>query len=443
MASLAEKESLKNQVQMIYLDPPYGIKFGSNWQVSTQQRDVKDGKAEDCTRQPEQIKAFRDTWELGIHSYLAYLRDRLVVARELLTDSGSIFVQIGDENVHLVRCLLDEVFGSGNFVRQIIVQKTGGLVQDFLPRTCDILLWYRKQNENTKFNRLFLNRTDSPADYQYIKLSDGTIRSIATEEKTGALSIPKDSKLFSTTSLESANPLFTFEFNGVGYSQRWKTNLLGLNRLAIASRVSDAGKTLRYVRFFDDFPVGELQDVWSDTMGERNIVYVVQTNTKIIERCLLMTTDPGDLVLDPTCGSGTTAYVAEQWGRRWITCDTSRVALALARTRLMSAKYPYYLLADSKDGIQKLAQLQGKLPETNQKPKLNIKHGFVYKTVPHITLKAIANNQEIDVIHDKWQTQLEPLRQEINTLLNQNWQEWEIPREPATDWDKKAKDFTR
>jgi adenine-specific DNA-methyltransferase len=394
MASLAEKEGLKGKVQMIYVDPPYGIRFSSNWQVSTRKRDVKEGKSEDVTRQPEQIRAFRDTWKLGIHSYLSYLRDRLVIARELLTETGSIFVQIGDENVHLVRCIMDEVFGSENFVAEIVIQKTGGLVQQFLPRTYDFLLWFGKSREATKFRQLYLERSSVPSDYQYVELSDGKRRSLTLEEKSGIVALPSNIRLYSTTSLESANPLFLFEYNGKVYEQRWKTHIQGLERLARARRISDEGKTLRYVRFFDDFPVRELQNVWDDTMGERDMMYVVQTNTKIVQRCILMTTDPGELVLDPTCGSGTTAYVAEQWGRRWITIDTSRVALTIARTRLMSARYPYYLLADSPEGIAKEAETMGKIP-MDQKTEGDIKKGFVYKRVPHVTLKSIANNPDI------------------------------------------------
>jgi len=439
MTSLSEKEGLKGKVQSIYFDPPYGIKFGSNWQVSTRKRDVKDGKVEDATRQPEQVKAFRDTWKLGIHSYLSYLRDRFVVCRDLLTESGSLFVQIGDENVHLVRSLLDEVFGSENFVCQIAVQKTGGLVQDFLPRTYDIVLWYTKTKTSAKYRQLFLERSSNPNDYTYIQSDDYARRGLFEDEKSGKRVVPPYSRLFSTTSLESANPPIEFEFRGKKYEQRWKTNPLGLTRLSKAERISAEGKTLRYVRFFEDFPVRELQDVWSDTMGERDMVYVVQTNTKIIERCLLMTTDPGDLVLDPTCGSGTTAFVAEQWGRRWITIDTSRVALALARTRLMSAKFPYYYLADSSEGVMKESEVTGQLPAESRKLEHDIKKGFVYKRVPHITLKSIANNEEIDVIHAKWQEKLEPIRKELNKLLKQNWEEWQIPRESDEKWPEKVK----
>jgi adenine-specific DNA-methyltransferase len=437
MASLAEREGLRGKVQCIYIDPPYGIKFNSNFQWSTTSRDVKDGKVEHITREPEQVKAFRDTWRDGIHSYLTYLRDRFTVARDLLTDSGSIFVQIGDENVHRVRALMDEVFGAENFVRLVIFQKTGGLVQGFLPRTCDFLIWYAKDQSLAKFRQLYLPRSSRPEDYTYIELPVGSRRPLTPDERRGLVSLPK-SRMYSTTSLESANPTFGFAFGSKVYVQRWKTSESGLKKLAEAGRLSDQGKTLRYVRFFEDFPVRELQDVWSDTMGERDIVYVVQTNTTIIERCLLMTTDPGDLVFDPTCGSGTTAYVSEQWGRRWITIDTSRVALALARARIMGARYQYYLLADSRDGQLKEAGVTRTAP-SSQPVYGNIRHGFVYERVPHITLKSIANNTEIDIIWDKWQEKLEPLRKSLNATLKKEWQEWEIPREADANWPNAAR----
>ena len=438
MASLAEREGLRGQVQCIYLDPPYGIKFNSNFQWSTTSRDVKDGKAEHITREPEQVKAFRDTWRDGIHSYLSYLRDRFMLARDLLSDSGSIFVQIGDENVHRVRAVLDEVFGSDNFICQIIVQKTGGLVQDYLPRTHDILLWFAKNRSIGKYRQIYLPRSSDPKDYSYIDIGNGEKRSLSKKEREARENIPVGARMFSTTSLESANPKASIKYNGKVFTQRWKTNVSGLMRLGYAGRFSDEGKTLRYVRFYDDFPVRELQDVWADTMGERDIVYVVQTNTKIIERCILSVTDPGDLVLDPTCGSGTTAYVAEQWGRRWISIDTSRVALALARARIMGARYPYYLLADSAEGQAKEAEVTGRAV-SDQAKQGDIRHGFVYQRVPHITLKSIANNAEIDVIWTHWQTTLEPLREQLNAAVNSNWQEWEVPREAHQAWGDAAK----
>jgi adenine-specific DNA-methyltransferase len=397
MTSLAEKEGLKGKVQTIYIDPPYGIKFGSNWQVSTRKRDVKDGKAEDATRQPEQVRAFRDTWKLGIHSYLAYLRDRVVVARELLTETGSIFVQIGDENVHLVRCVLDEMFGSNNFVAQVTVQKTGGLISDQLVRTLDYILWYAKDHDRVKWRSLFLSRNagDTTLErYDQVLQANGTIRPIDDSADFIDGAIGPGLRRLQLTSLESANPKVDFEYEGKTYSQGWKTNPVGMRNLAIARRIHVAGSRLRYVRFVDDFPVVPITDRWESMQIGTGLMYVVQTSTSVVARCLLMTTDPGDLVLDPTCGSGTTAYVAEQWGRRWITIDTSRVALALARTRLMAAKYPYYLLADSPEGIKKEAELTAKVPPPYQ-TEGDIRKGFVYKRVPHVTLKSIANNPDI------------------------------------------------
>ena len=448
MTSLAEKEGLKGQVQMIYLDPPYGIKFGSNWQVSTRKRDVKDGKAEDATRQPEQIKAFRDTWKLGIHSYLAYLRDRLQVARELLTESGSIFVQIGDENVHLVRCLLDEVFGIQNHVATISFQKTGSTDQELVSQTVDYLLFYSKNIEIIKYHQLYQERgkgTVSLDRYDLMLKSDGILRRLKPEEFISG-ELQETGVRVQLTSLSSARPvgsgdLRDFKFNGVTYTPgvgTFKTDLNGLRRLSFAGRVKPTGSTLRYLRWLDDFSVLPISDRWESVQLGTGLIYVVQTSTKVIERCLMMTTDPGDLVLDPTCGSGTTAYVAEQWGRRWITCDTSRVALALARTRLMAARYPYYYLADSENGIKKQAEVTGKLPLAEVKPQGDIRKGFVYKTVPHVTLKAIANNSEIDDIHARWQEKLEPLRAELNALLQQQWQEWEVPREAGEKWPAQA-----
>jgi len=436
MTSLAEKEGLKGQVQTIYIDPPYGIKFGSNWQVSTRKRDVKDSKAEDITRQPEQIKAFRDTWELGIHSYLTYLRDRLVVARELLTETGSIFVQIGDENVHLVRCLMDEVFGSENFISQITFTKTRPLVSsEFLTTTADFLLWYGKSRDLTKVRKP-LKFGENTKLISHYEAEDGRIFSrgegakiLGTDEKA------KLKPFMSDNLIRNANPELFLNFNGKIYTGRYRTTQQGMQRLALAGRLLATNSQLRYKFFIDDYPVSTYSNVWDDLIGASDIIYVVQTNTKVIGRCLLMTSDPGDLVLDPTCGGGTTAYVAEQWGRRWITIDTSRVALALARTRLMAAKYPYYLLADSLDGIQKEAEITRQIPPTPlPKTDNDIKKGFVYKRVPHITLRDIANNREIDTIHAKCQEKLEPIRAQLNQLLHQSWEEWEIPREAEETW---------
>jgi len=403
MTSLVEKEGLKGKVQTIYIDPPYGIKFGSNWQVSTRKRDVKDGKAEDATRQPEQVRAFRDTWKLGIHSYLAYLRDRLVIARDLLTETGSIFVQIGDENVHLVRCVLDEVFGSENFCSLITFRTSVPLTSIGLAGIADYLIWYSKNGERMKYRNLFTSREVGEGTvFASVQLPDGTRRPMTREERQEPKLLPKGSRIFGTDNLVSSGYtptcIFPIEFDSRTFTptsgKSWKTNQSGIEALKKADRLSASGRTLRYLSFVNDYPVMKLSNMWVDTKGETDKNYVVQTNTKIIERCLLMTTDPGDLVLDPTCGGGTTAYVAEQWGRRWITFDTSRVALALARTRLMAARYPYYILADSPEGIKKEMELTGKLPP-EYKTENDIRKGFVYKRVPHVTLKSIANNPDI------------------------------------------------
>ncbi len=402
MASLAEKERLRGQVQCVYFDPPYGIRFGSNWQVSTRKRDVKDAKAEDLTRQPEQIKAFRDTWELGIHSYLSYLRDRLAAARDLLTESGSIFVQISDENVHLVRSLLDEVFGSDNFASLVSVRKTGGLGSGGLTTVCDYIVWYYKNREQRKFRSVFLNKLDSGTADQYGNVCDasGTFRSLKRGQQ-----LQEGDRLFQPTALHTMHAgvkscLYEFTLDGKIFrlppNRQWSTTLPNMMKLAAAKRIFTQGATPRFIRYLDDFPVTELTNIWSDLMGTDDKTYVVQTASKIVERCILMATDPGDLVLDPTCGSGTTAYVAEQWGRRWITIDTSRVALALARSRLMAARFPYYLLADSPEGRKKQAELTGTPTDPNAPaPQRDMHKGFVYRTVPHVTLKSIANNPDI------------------------------------------------
>jgi adenine-specific DNA-methyltransferase len=430
MTSLAEKEGLKGKVQMIYLDPPYGIKFGSNWQVSTRKRDVKDGKAEDATRQPEQIRAFRDTWKLGIHSYLAYLRDRFVVARDLLTDTGSIFVQIGDENMHLVRNVLDEVFGSQCAVVTFVVKKKGSQKSELIDPVNDFILWYSKISRHDpkdvtriKFRSLYLRRALEEGDLQGFvtaefadgrQVSLGDIANPNGQTFNYAENISRffedypDARLIRpdplTSGGERKNQSLPFSFGGKEYSPAggscWKTtvrnddgSLPGMTRLALAGRIIAKG-TLYFKRYHNDFDQKPLQNWWDNLGGASNPIYVVQTNPEIIERCLLMTTDPGDLVLDPTCGSGTTAFVAEQWGRRWITIDTSRVALALARTRLMAAKYPFYLLADSPDGVNREAGLTGQMPPS-YKTENDVRKGFVYERVPHVTLKSIANNPDI------------------------------------------------
>jgi adenine-specific DNA-methyltransferase len=403
MNSLAEKENLRGKVQMVFMDPPYGIKFGSNWQVSTRKRDVRD-KDTDVTRQPEQIKAFRDTWQNGVHSYLSYLRDRLTVAREMLTDSGSCFVQIGDENVHVVRNLLDEVFGPENFVSQVVFVKTSGLGTEGLKAGVDYILWYAKSAAQVKYRQLFTPKQvggEGGGQYRWIELPSGERRRLRPGEEP-----PEDARSFrgdnASANLTTPHLALPFDFEGKTWrpptGTQWKTTQEGLRKLALAGRLMGQGNTLSYVRFLDDFPVNTMSALWTDTgvsgFGDPRI-YVVQTNTKVIQRCMLMTTDPGDLVLDPTCGSGTTAYVAEQWGRRWITIDTSRVALALARTRLMCARFPYYLLTDSKEGAATEAELSGQLASTTNGFHEDVRKGFVYKRVPHITLKAIAQNPEI------------------------------------------------
>ena len=443
MASLAEREGLRGQVQCIYIDPPYGIKFNSNFQWSTTSRDVRDGKAEHITREPEQVKAFRDTWRDGIHSYLTYLRDRLTVARDLLTDSGSIFVQIGDENVHRVRALMDEVFSVENYIGEIAFVKTSGLSQSYLANRFDYLLWYSKNRENAKFRQPYSEKAreqGTASTYKWIMREDGHHRGMTkTELETG--NIPRNYFIYKADNITSqGNPIVEFPFRGKEYAIRSKTPPSGLERLARAGRIHQARNSIQYVRRLDDFPVVEISDFWSDT-GTGSFtdskVYVVQTGTKTIQRCILMTTDPGDLVLDPTCGSGTSAYVAEQWGRRWITIDTSRVALALARARVMGARYPYYLLADSLDGQRKEAEATGTAP-SSAATYGRIRQGFVYERVPRITLKSIANNAEIDVIWEKFQEILEPLRNDLNTALGQSWEEWEIPREAGEPWPEPA-----
>ncbi|MBW2663663.1 MAG: site-specific DNA-methyltransferase, partial [Deltaproteobacteria bacterium] len=448
MTSLAEKEGLKGKVQMIYIDPPYGIKFGSNWQVSTRKRDVKDGKAADATRQPEQIRAFRDTWQLGIHSYLAYWRDRLVAAREMLTETGSVFVQIGDENVHLVRCLMDEVFGSDNFVSIITVKKTAGLSKGLMPEISDFILWYAKIKEAVKRRLIYIPKDfEGDSAYRLVQIPDGQhvpIDSCDLSPKDCIEHILRYQILLAAGRTQSC--IYPVEAFGQRFEptagRSWSTNKEGMVRLLKADRVVHAGNSLNYVRFGRDNPVNPLSNLWTDTASGSGMdkIYVVQTNVKVIERCMLMATDPGDLVLDPTCGSGSIAYVAEQWGRRWITIDTSRVALALARTRLMTAKYPYYLLADSQEGIKKESEITGQTPPP-YKTGGDIKRGFVYERVPHIMLKHIANNEEIDTIHAKWREKLEPVRQELNGLLKKSFEEWEIPRKAEEAWPKEAKEL--
>ena len=412
MASLAEREALRGKVQMIYIDPPYGIKFGSNWQVSARRRDVKDGKLEDASREVEMIKAFRDTWELGIHSYLSYLRDRLEVAKDLLTETGSVFVQIGDENVHLVRSLMDEVFGSANFVSLVAFKTTSSANSpvarvNALGSVTDYLVWYAKNTDQMKYRQLYQNKAlggEGASKYDQLQLADGTRRAISSVEKASG-DLPESSRPYNMGDLSSKGfgntTTFPFEFEGGTFNPgggHWKTTRAGLERLVVAGRVARARTTLRYVRFIADFPAYPLTNVWTDIGGVQSRadpkVYVVQTSTSAVQRCMLMTTDPGDLVLDPTCGSGTAAYAAEQWGRRWITIDTSRVALALARQRLMASTFPYYLLADSREGRSKEEALTAQpLPAAGSSN--DIRRGFVFERIQHITLKSIANNPDV------------------------------------------------
>lgn len=403
MTSLAEKEGMRGNVQCIYIDPPYGIKFGSNWQVSTRKTDVKDGKAEEVTRQPEQIRAFRDTWKLGIHSYLAYLRDRLTAARELLTETGSVFLQIGDENLHLVRNVLDEVFGSRNFIVQIIFQKKGSQSGDFVPPINEYIIWYAKDRENAKFRPLYQPRDlqgVGGSGFDKVELPDGTIRAISDEELEDATKLPKGARVFRLNPLfsQKAGPNNPVTIDGKEFpsgGNSWKISPAKIPTLHAIGRTVITGTRVNFKRYADDFSQVLYSNLWVKLGGASDKVYAVQTNTEVVKRCLLMTTDPGDLILDPTCGSGTSAYVAEQWGRRWITIDTSRVALALARTRLMSAKFPYYLLSDSPEGMKKEVELTGQVLPSH-KTEGDIRKGFVYQRVPHITLKSIANNPNIN-----------------------------------------------
>ncbi len=385
MASLLEREGMAGQVQTIYFDPPYGIKYGGNWQIKLNNRDVKDGNDEALTGEPEQIKAFRDTWELGIHSYLTYLRDRLLIAKELLTESGSCFLQIGVENVHLVRNLMDEVFGSENFVSVITFKKSGGMGEQLLDNIADYIIWYGKSIDKLKYRQIYQAKEFSSgagARYNQVETLDGKIRPITTDEQLKPELLPKGARVFLggplTSQTGSTSTTFEFEFNGKKYKPNvggWKTGIEGMKKLITKQRIFATKSYVNYKLYFDDFPFVPMSNLWIDTMGtaEQDKKYVVQTAQKVIQRCILMTTDPGDLVLDPTCGSGTTAYVAEQWGRRWITIDTSRIALNIAKQRIMTAVFPYYNLYDEQGG--------------------DIRQGFKYKTVPHITLKSLANDE--------------------------------------------------
>ena len=426
MASLAEREGLRGKVQCIYMDPPYGIKFNSNFQWSTTSRDVKDGKAEHITREPEQVKAFRDTWRDGIHSYLTYLRDRLTVARDLLTESGSIFVQIGDENVHRVRAVMDEVFGEGNFVSLVQFRTKIPLNPVHIGNICDFLIWYGKDKANLKFRRLFQARkSGTDSQFRGLRLADGSERQWTREELVSSEQLPEGSDPFRLTDLIASGRTeschFEFRLEGIGCyppgNNSWKTTPEGVQRLKIASRLRMPRALPNYQFRFSDYPVMEYANQWADTQGASGKSYVVQTSDTVLLRCILMTTDPGDLVVDPTCGAGTTAYVAEQRGRRWITIDTSRVALALARSRIMGARYPYFLLADSPEGQRKEAELSRCAP--SESPTYgDIRQGFVQQRVPHITLGSIANNTEIDVIYERMQPDVETALADLNRALH-------------------------
>lgn len=381
MNSLLEKEGMGGKVQMLYFDPPYGIKYGSNFQPFVNKRDVKDGSDEDLTQEPEMIKAFRDTWELGVHSYLTYLRDRLLLAKDLLHESGSCFVQISDENVHHVREIMDEIFGVANFVRLITFQKTSGQETNVLASTVDFLIWYSKDISKIRYRQLYEERelgNTSLDRYDMLLKDDGSSRRLKKEELvTGNIDgVGQRYQLAALYSDGASSADQSFEFSGKIYKPRadthWKTTLEGMKQLAKANRIEVMGSVIRYRRFVDDFPVIPVTDRWESMMLGTRKNYVVETSYKVVEKCLLMATDPGDIVLDITCGSGTTAYTSEQWGRRWITCDTSRVAVALAKQRLLTADFDYYPFAQQEEGISS---------------------GFQYKTVPHITLKGVANNE--------------------------------------------------
>lgn len=429
MNSLLEKEGLAGKVQMIYLDPPYGIEYGSNFQPFVNKRDVKNRKDEDLTAEPEQIRAFRDTWAYEIHSYLTYLRDRLLLARELLTESGSVFVQISDANRHHVRELMDEVFEPRNFVEEIAFRKKNmTLGGTLLEGVCDYIIWYARNRGTTKFRRLFLStETQGDTHWNMFELPDGSRHQMTREQVDSHKHLPDSAEVFTLLSLYPAGSfdtgIYEFLFEDKKYrppaGRSWKSPIEGMQRLVYANRIFpySGGNTLRYILKFNDYPVSPIHNVWLDTAPASDKQYVVQTSTNVIQRCLLMTTDPGDLVFDPTCGSGTTAYVAEQWGRRWITCDTSRVALTLAKQRLATAVFDYYELAYPTEGVGS---------------------GFRYKTVPHVTLKSIANNPEIDGLHTRWQPRLQAIRDKLNVLLAQTWQDWQLPREPEEDWPEEA-----
>ena len=447
MAGLAEREALRGRVQCIYFDPPYGIKFNSNFQWSTTSREVKDGNSEHITREPEQVKAFRDTWKNGIHSYLTYLRDRLTVMRDLLTESGSIFVQISDENLHRIHTLLDEVFGDDNFCCVIPFRKRQGRTSSsMLPeQTHDFILWFAKNKKSMKYRQIYVDKEMDDLELFYDDVHGQRV-TLTANQKQGFEKLPIDKEKIYTRiplELQNSNPDRRFSIHWKG--QEWKSPPKGwsasnekLDKLARIGRLTPKGKYLLLKRFYPESRISKIISIWNDTAGEQNAEYVVQTSPLPIQRCMLMCSDPGDLVLDPTCGSGTTAYVAEQWGRRWITIDTSRVALAIARSRMMSASFPFYLLIDSHDGQIKEAEITHKAPSSRPMSG-KIHHGFVYERAPHITLSSIANNIEIDVIFERWQSKLSSLLTLFNSELKKDLKEWQIPREVDLRWTDKLK----
>lgn len=474
MTSLSRREDLAGKIQMIYMDPPYGIRFGSNFQPEVGKRDVKD-KEQDLTRELEMVKAYRDTWYLGLHSYLAYLRDRLVASKELLTPSGSIFVQIGDENLDLIASVLNEVFGKQNKVGIIAFSKSSGTSSpdaktNVISKTCDYLLWYARDLSQIKYRQLFSDKRDGASTddaYSWLELASGIRVQMTAAQLDGTDSLPEGGRPFTRSDLTSQKPttVFDLEFNGERYSplpRGWRTTSEGMRRLQAQERLIKVGTKVRFVQYMNDFPVFPLNNMWDDTgiagfASEK--MYVVQTSPKVLARCLQMTTDPGDLVLDPTCGSGTTAFVAEQWGRRWITTDTSRVAIAIARQRLMTAKYEMYALRDEAAGLV---------------------GNFKYKTVPHITLKSIAQNTNLDPIFAKHHPSLHKALAACNAALKQvsddarrkladkllrkqkeegrkaitdadrrrwelpekgkGWEHWQVPFDTDCDWPKSLAD---
>jgi len=450
MNSLVEKEQLRGQVQTIFLDPPYGIRFGSNWQPSTRKAETKDRSLDGLSREPEQIKAFRDTWKEGVHSYLTYLRDRLVVARELLAQSGSIFVQISDENLHLVRSLLDEVFGAENHISTFSFRKkTMPFGTNFVEQMSDFIIWYGKQKldskgrPNAKYRKLFRKMEYGPeSGFPFVQALDGEIARPATLPSNaigdpprwcGSMSL-EPSGLMESGQFDPSfrNKTYSHPKNGYG------TTPEGMARLDKAGRLIAAGNLLRSALLASDKSVGDLTVPWSDTVGADDKGYVVQTNTEVVKRCLLMTTDPGDLVLDPTCGSGTTAFVAEAWGRRWITIDTSRVALAIARARLMSRPHSAYLLRDTAEGARKEAEISG-MAMSSGDFRRDVRQGFVLERVPHITVSMIANNAEIDIIHAKWLTTIEQLLEKLKDEVGIRFETWSVPRSLGDGWSETAR----